>query len=170
MPALVVRAEAAAPLPPSLVAAMTALDPAAVPVEAPDLDRGACRHRPQQPALLVADFNGDGRTDYAMYLRSKRERRGDGTAAQYALRFVVFLGDADGGFAPRVVREWVSTLPLDERLELQHPGRIREVDGGTDRVVTLRHPGIVEIQCGKAASTYFWVPRSQAFEYIVTAD
>ena len=169
MPALVVRAEAA-PLPPSLVAAMTTLDPAAVPVEPADFEQGACRHRTGHPARLVADFNGDGRTDYAMYLRSKRAPRGDSVAVQYALRFVVFLADADGGFVASVVREWVASLPLHERLELQRPGRVREVEGGTDRVVTLRHPGIVEIYCGRAASTYFWAPRSQAFEYIVTGD
>ena len=169
MPALVVRADAA-PLPPSLVAAMTALDAAAVPVEPADFDQGSCHRRAGHPARLAADFNGDGRTDYAMYLRTKREQRGDHVAVRYAVRFVIFLGDADGGFVPSIVREWVSTLPLHERLELQRPGRIREVEGGADRVVTLRHPGIVEIYCGRAASTYFWVPRNHGFEYIVTGD
>lgn len=163
-----VRTVAADALPSSLVAALAALDPNAVPVESVDIDREECGPQARQPSHLAADFNGDGRTDYAMYVRSKRPPRGSSVAVRYTVRFVIFLGRPDDRFEPTVIGEELSTLPLQTRLVLQPPGRIRDVEG--DRVVHLRHPGVVHMHCGKAASTYFWVPRSRGFEYIVTAD
>ena len=50
-----------------LLAAVTVLDPAAVPVERRDVDGGACRPRPAHPARVAGDFTGDGRVDYALY-------------------------------------------------------------------------------------------------------
>ena len=162
---------AALALPPALVAAIAALDGAAIPVEPEDLKGGACRHpRPGHPARVSADFNGDGHRDYALYLRTAHSVRGHRTTAEYTVRFVVFLGGAGDAFTPHLIREWAATLPLHARIELQRPGRVREVDGGEGRVLRLRHPGILELYCGQAASTYYWEPRTRTFEYIVTGD
>ena len=149
MLAVATPAYAAAPaLPSALVAAIAALDAAAIVVEPADLKGGACRHpRPGHPARVSADFNGDGHRDYALYLRTARGVGGDRTTAEYTVRFVVFLGGAGERFTPHLIREWPATLPLHERIELQRPGRVREVDGGEGRVVRLR-----------------------TFEYIVTGD
>ena len=166
--ATVAASEPALPLP--LLAAVTALDPAAVPVARRDLDGGACRPRPAHPARVAGDFTGDGRVDYALYLRTAAAQGADGRTTEHTIRFVVFVAVPGGAFAPQVIREWRAVLPLHERLELQRPGRIREVDGGEDQVVRLRHPGIVELYCGKAASTFFWEPRTRTFRSIVTGD
>lgn len=162
---------AAPPLPSALVAAIAALDLTAIPVEPQDLKGGACRHpRPGHPARVSADFNGDGRRDYALYLRTAHGLGGDRPTGEYTVRFVVFLGAAGDRFTPHLIREWPAMLPLHARIELQRPGRVREVDGGEGRVVRLRHPGILELYCGQAASTYYWAPRSRTFEYVVTGD
>lgn len=47
---------------------------------------------------------------------------------------------------------------------------MREVGDAEGREVVLAHPGIVEIYCGKAASTYYWDSRRHRFESVVTAD
>jgi hypothetical protein len=156
-------------LPPRLLAAVAALDAAAAAVERRDIDRQSCRPRPAHPARVAADFTGDGRLDYALYVRSAPARPGDRADTEHTVRFVIFVAAA-GGFTPHVIREWPSTLPLHSRLEIQRPGRIREVDGGEGQMVRLRHPGVVEVYCGQAASTFFWEPRTRTFRSVVTGD
>ena len=140
-----------------------------------DIDRDACRHYARPPWIAVSgDFDGDGRVDWALYVVSGRPRdrvldRGQSVDA-YDFRFVFALARPGDRYELVTAREARTVLPLPHYLVVQPPGVIREVDAGPGARVVLRHPGVTELYCGQAASTYFWDPGRRTFRYIVTGD
>jgi len=162
-------------LPSAVLRAIAALPPTTVPVDRLDLSGEDCAlDRPDHPARVRGDFDGDGLEDWALHLRSVRPTgtrvSGGRTWTMYAHRFVVLRGRPDGAFEPVTITLGEQPLPFALMLERQPPGLVKEVDGGEDRRVRLRHPGIIEIYCGEAASTYYWDSRTRRFESIVTGD
>lgn len=127
------------------------------------------------PGYVAADFNGDGRKDYAAILEGrviKRvERIGNWEWPVRDYWFVIFLGEADRRFRPTVLDRWEST-PTDRYLQLQPAGIVLEFSADVDElaVVVLKHPGVVEIVCEKAATTYFWDDATGSFRSLITGD
>lgn len=162
-------------LPPDVLRAIATLAPTTVPVGRVDVSAEDCAlDRPDHPARVRGDFDGDGLEDWALHLRSPRPTgtrvAGGHTWTMYAHRFVVLRGLPNGAFEPVTITLGEQALPFALMLERQPSGLVKEVDGGEDRRVQLRHPGIIEIYCGKAASTYYWDPRTRRFDFIVTGD
>jgi len=145
-------------------------------VTAADVDRRACRGKPKTPLVAVSgDFDGDGRRDWALYVRSAGpiDRLLDRTPPVdlYDFQFVFAMARADGRYELVTARQGRQTLPLASYLVLQPRGPIREVpfeDHPTP--IMLRNPGVMELYCGQASSTYFWDHEQKAFRYIVTGD
>jgi len=162
-------------LPPAVLRAIATLAPTTVPVDRIDISGEDCAlDRAAHPARVRGDFDGNGVEDWALHLRSERPigtRVTDGrTWTMYAHRFVVLLGRPQGGFDAVTITLGQQSLPFGLMLEVQPPGPVKEVEGGDDRRIVLRHPGVIEIYCGKAASTYYWDPRARRFDYLVTGD
>ena len=162
-------------LPPAVLRAVAALAPTIVPVDRIDISGEDCAlDAAAHPARVRGDFDGNGVEDWALHLRSARpigtRVTGGRTWAMYAHRFVVLLGRRDGRFDAVTVNLGEQSLPFGLMLELQPPGPVKEVEGGDDRRIVLHNPGIVEIYCGKAASTYYWDARTRRFDYLVTGD
>jgi hypothetical protein len=144
-------------------------------VTAADVDRQACKGKPTTPLVAVSgDFDGDGRGDWALYVRSAGPVEGllDRTPPRdlYDVQFVFAMARANGRYELVTARRGRETLPLFSYLVLQPPGRIREVPFEDNRSIVLRNPGVMELYCGQASSTYFWDPDRAAFRYIVTGD
>jgi hypothetical protein len=173
--AFAASAAADTPLPPGLAAAIQALDAATVMVARGDIDNETCHSGAAHPAWVSADFDGDGTTDHAVLVRTAEAIDVRGTHDRrrefYAMRFVIFLGRPDGTFQAVTMWEWEGPLPLRHRVRLVRPGVVRAIEGeGKRRNVRLRRPGVEDIGCGTAASTYVWDDRSRRFDRIVTAD
>jgi hypothetical protein len=166
---------AAQSLPAGVRQAVAALGDAIL-VTAADVDRRACKGKPRTQLVAVSgDFDGDGRRDWALYVRSPGvvDRLLDRTPPRdlYDVQFVFAMARANGRYEIVTVRQGRETLPLYSYLLLQPAGPIREVpfeDNPTP--VVLRNPGVMELYCGQASSTYFWDPELRAFRYIVTGD
>jgi hypothetical protein len=162
-------------LPASLLRAIAALAPTTLPVDRIDISSEDCAlDAPTHPARVRGDFDGDGYQDWALHLRSAapvgtRVSAGR-TWALYAHRFVVFFGRPGGGFEAVTISLGEQPRPFTLMLEPRPPGPVKDVEGGEGRSVVLVHPGIVEVYCGRAASTYYWDARARKFEYLVTGD
>ena len=160
------------PLPAALLTAIATLAPTTVPVERADLDADHCAAQAAHPARVRGDFDGDGREDWAMLLRSpspvRTETFGGRRWPIHPVRFVVFFGGAGGRFEPHTISLGDESLPSITMLLSQPPGRIRE--WGQGQVIELRQPGIVQVHCDKAATTWFWDALGGRFDSIVTAD
>jgi ubiquinone/menaquinone biosynthesis C-methylase UbiE len=107
------------------------------------------------PAWIAADFNGDGRTDYAVLLVSDEAtwtvRFDNQDYPTYAARVVAYLGQADGGLREREVYAFQESLPTIRGIAVQ--GSSAAGSGGEAR---MRHAGITFISCGQFAVTYYW--------------
>lgn len=162
-------------LPPAVLRAIATLAPTTVPVDRIDVSGEDCAlDGVAHPARVRGDFDGNGVEDWALHLRSARpigtRATGGRTWTMYAHRFVVLLGRRDGGFDTVTITLGEQSLPFGLMLERQPSGPVNEVEGGNDRRIVLRNPGVIEIYCGKAASTYYWDTRARRFDYLVTGD
>lgn len=105
---------------PALLRAIAALDPSAVPVDRTDIASDDCAIQAAHPARVAGDFDGDGRQDWALYLRSPRPVGTEVVAgrprAMHAVRFVVVFARPGDRFDPVTIRRWASPLPLGSML------------------------------------------------------
>jgi hypothetical protein len=124
-----------------------------------DVDQTACQPVGEDSGLLRADFNGDGRVDYAVLLKTGdtgKERIWDGkTLRETRFAFVFFLDDGRGSYRAKVVRRYVDFIPTAVVLDLQPAGEVRHRE--THKSVRLSNPGVTLSFCEKSATTYFLV-------------
>jgi hypothetical protein len=156
---------------PALEAAIKRLNGAAALVSADEvyLDRCGAEHRRDQ--ILGADFDGDGRQDYAVLLRIG-EPTGDPAQALQTVPLwgVVFLAKRDGRYRPFILfQEAEAMFPSRRVLSLSPPGPVRH-GAHPERVLTLRHPGVGSTLCESTASVFYWVSRGQTFREYLTRE
>lgn len=146
-------------LPEGLTAAIKKVAPGAVIVGAQEVDVTACQPVGDSPGLLRADFNGDGRDDYAALLKTGetgKETTWEGRKLREArFSFVLFLDNGSGGYQPRVVHRYTDFIPTAVVLDLQPAGNVRHRE--THKNVRIPNPGVMLSFCEKSATTYFLV-------------
>ncbi len=143
--------------------------------EAPALERWPAdlraRHRDTTGDLRErrADFDGDGLSDAAFFLRNRQARSAERRDSTYAV--VVVFGA--GGDTLLGVFSWAEAMgTLGAGLEvypprtLHHLGSEEEEDIGSP--VVLEHPALSLMYFGKSEVTWFW--REGSFHRIWTAD
>lgn len=143
-------------IPEALVAAMKKVVPGASLVAPRDVDEAACAPIGQTPGFLHADFDGDGRKDYAALLKKEtgKEKTWEGrTLREARFSFVLFMDDGRGGYKPRVIRRYLDFIPTAVVLELQPAGNVRHRE--TRKNVNLPNPGVTLSFCEKSATTYY---------------
>jgi hypothetical protein len=145
--------------PASLAAAIKKIAPAAVIVDAQDVDATACQPVGESPGILRADFNGDRRDDYAALLKTGetgKEKNWDGKTLREAhFSFVLFIDDGSGGFRPRTIRRYTDFIPTAVVLDLQPAGNVRHRE--TRKSIYISNPGVTLSFCEKSAKTYYLV-------------
>lgn len=145
-------------IPDALAAAMKKAAPGASVVAPRDVDETACAPVGQAPGFLHADFDGDGREDYAALLKKEtgKEKTWEGrTLREARFSFVLFIDDGSGGYKPRVIRRYVDFIPTAVVLDLQPAGNVRHRE--TRKNVKLPNPGVMLSFCEKSATTYYIV-------------
>jgi len=170
------HAGAAAPpsvadLPPALREAITSLHPAAAVLRADEVlvERCGTEHRRDQ--VVRADFNGDGRADYAVLLRIGEPKAVAGEALKsVSVWAVVFLARRDGLYRSFILSKSDEVMiPSRQVIALRPPGRV-QVGGHPERPVTLKQAAIVSILCEGTEKIYYWVSRGQTFREFLTKE
>jgi len=164
-------AEEPSALPPALADAIKRLDSGASVVRAEDIleERCGAAHRREQ--LFRADFNGDGRQDYAALLRIGEPEGKPGEALRTApLWAVVFLANRDGRYRPFILfKDGDATFPSRRVLWVQAPGRVHH-GAHPERVLTLKHPAVGSMLCESTAKVFYWVGLRQTFREYLTKE
>jgi len=145
-------------IPAALSAAIEKVAPSASLVTAREVDATACAPVGKAPGLVRADFDGDGRDDYAALLKKQtgKEKLWEGrTLHEARFSFVLFMRDESGEYKPRVVRRYADFIPTAVVLDLQPAGNVRHRE--TRKNVKLPNPGVMLSFCEKSATTYFIV-------------
>lgn len=170
------HAGAAAPpsvadLPPALREAITSLHPAAAVLRADEVlvERCGAEHRRDQ--VVRADFNGDGRTDYAVLLRIGEPKAVAGEALKSASVWaVVFLARRDGLYRSFILSKSNEVMiPSRQVIALRPPGRV-QVGGHPERPATLKQAAIASILCEGTEKIYYWVSRGQTFREFLSKE
>lgn len=145
--------------PESLAAAIKKIAPAAVIVDAQDVDATACKPVGESPGIMRADFNGDRRDDYAVLLKTRetgKEKNWHGKTLREAhFSFVLFIDDGNGGYGQRTIRRYSDFIPTAVVLDLQPAGHVRHRE--TRKSVHIPHPGVTLSFCEKSAKTYYLI-------------
>lgn len=145
--------------PADLASAIERFQSGAAVVRTEDLDASACAPLRENPGIVTADLNGDGRQDSGVLLRLRytgKETTWQGKVlreAQFA--FVMFLDQGRGEFKSRVVHRYTDDVPSSVTIDLEPPGIVRH--RGTGKEVRLPHPGIMMSFCEKSATIYYLV-------------
>ena len=161
----------AADLPPALREAITRLHPAAAVLGADEILVERCGAERRRDQVVRADFNGDGRADYAVLLRIGEPTAIAGEALKSASVWaVVFLARRDGLYRPFILSKSEEVMiPSRQVIALEPPGRVHH-GGHPERVLTLKQPGIASILCEGTEKVYYWVSRGQTFRGYLTRE
>jgi hypothetical protein len=104
------------------------------------------------PGLIIADFNGDRITDYAIELRSSNPRNSK-YGQVWDISMTVFLGQSDGTFKDYKLSEfeqgettvWGMIIINDELYDFEK-----------NVWVKLSNPALELIRCGGGSSSFYW--------------
>ena len=164
-------AEEPAALPTALADAIGRLHPAARVVGADEVlgERCSAEHRRRQ--LFRADFDGDGRQDYAALLRiGEPEGKPGEVLRTVPLWGVVFIANRDGRYRAFILfKDEDAMFPSRRVLWIQPPGRVHH-GAHPERVLTLRHPAVGAMLCEGSAKVYYWVGLRQTFRDYLTKE
>jgi hypothetical protein len=158
-------------LPPALADALKRRHPAAHVMGADEIVEERCGPDHRREQLFRADFNGDGRPDYAMLLRIGEPEGKTGEALRTApLWAVVFLANRDGRYRPFIlIKDGDAMFPLRRVLWVQAPGRVHH-GAHPERVLTLKRPAVGSMLCESTAKVYYWVSLRQTFREYLTRE
>ena len=158
-------------MPAALADAIKRLNSAARVVSADEILEERCGAGQRREQVFRADFNGDGRPDYAVLLRIGDPEGKPGEALKTApLWGVVFLANRDGRYRPFILfKDGDAMFPSRRVLWVQPPGPVRH-GAHPEHVLTLKHPGVGAMLCESTARVYYWVSLRQTFRDYLTKE
>jgi hypothetical protein len=146
-------------IPEALAKSVTRLAPRGAIISNADVDSLACQPITSNPGLLRADFNGDGRDDFAALIKLQetgRVKEWEGRSLREArFSFVLFLDDGVGGYRTRVVRKYLDFIPSSVVIDIQTAGVIKHRE--TKRDILIPHTAVTLSFCEKSATAYYFV-------------
>lgn len=147
------------PVPKSLDSAIRKLAPSAKVVAAKDVDTTSCQPVGDSPGMVRADFNGDGRQDYAVLLKTRVSKEvtvsQSNSLREARFSFVLFLDNGRGGYQPIVVRRYEDFVPTIVVINLEPAGIIQHRE--THKEVRVPNPAVMLSFCEKSATIYYLV-------------
>ena len=158
-------------LPPALADAIKRLDSAASVVRADEILEERCGATHRRDQLFRADFNGDGRQDYAALLKIGEPEGKPGEALRTApLWAVVFLANRDGRYRPFILfKDADAMFPSRRVLWIQPPGHVHH-GAHPERVLTLKDTTVGSMLCESTAKVFYWVGLRQTFREYLTKE
>jgi hypothetical protein len=158
-------------LPPALADAIKRLDPAARVVSADEVVEERCDAGQRREQIFRADFDGDGRQDYAALLRIGEPAGKPGEVLRTVpLWGVVFLAKRNGRYRHFILfKDDDAMFPSRRVLWVQRPGPVRH-GAHPERVLTLKLPAVGSMLCGSTAKVFYWVGLRQTFREYLTKE
>jgi hypothetical protein len=164
-------AEEPVAVPAKLADAISRLHSAARVVTADEVLGERCGAGQRREQMFPADFDGDGRLDYAALLRIGEPAGKPGEALRTVpLWGVVFLANRDGRYRPFILfKDEDAMFPSRRVLWIEPPGRVRH-GAHPEWVLTLQRPAVGSMLCEGPARVYYWVGLRQTFRDYLTRE
>jgi hypothetical protein len=151
------------PLTPQAAAVTAAIEkafPGATIVTGADVDSSECGPAPTSPGFVQADFDGDGRADFAVLLNAGATGKVVDWQGKHLreTRYVLalFRAKQTGGFTVTRLNRFVQFWPVAAYIEPQGAGKLEGAgDAHRGAGVMLQNPGVSLVFCGKSAVVYY---------------
>jgi hypothetical protein len=149
------RAEQSAPSSVELAAIARAF-PETTVVQLADVAPEDCGEVSNPPGYVEGDFNGDGRTDFAVLLKG----RPTGKVEQWEGKqlhetpyvFAMFLNTGNGEFSVKKIERFMDFDRVSAYISLAAAGT---VDSYVNKSIRIPNPGIAMAWCGKSEVVYY---------------
>jgi hypothetical protein len=117
-------------------------------------------HRSAQPGYINADFDGNGKEDYAVLLLCNDKKK-------QSIRFVVFMANKNNSYSYIKIENWSDELSLKNLyLESTKPGKIKDSESG--RTITTKNACFSLNLFEAASQVYYW--KNGKFHYVQISD
>jgi hypothetical protein len=117
-------------------------------------------HPSAHPGYVIADFDGNGKEDYALLLLC-------GGKKKQTIRFDVLMADKNNSYSRIKIEKWSDELSLKNLyLEITKPGKIKETD--SERTITIKNDGVSLNLFEAASRVYYW--KNGKFNNVQTSD
>jgi len=139
--------------------------PTCRPVQLSDFDKGLQEYlsgtpRSINPGYIAADFNGDGKEDYAVLLICDNKNNPN-------IIFTVFMAVKDDSYSCINVHTWTGTLYLKNLyLDIVKPSKIKEHD--SKQLITIKNYSVLLVLFEAASQVYYW--KDGKFNHIQISD
>jgi len=143
-----------------VTAAIHAAFPGATVVAPADINSSDCGSSSASPGFVAGDFDGGGRTDFAVLLKlgetGKVVTWGGKRLNETRYVFAIFLATPDEAYVATHVRPFVDLWPLSALISLRRAGTLEGPgDPGHAPTMRLRHAGVEFFNCGKSSLVYY---------------
>jgi len=116
-----------------------------------------CGPVPKTASLVSVDLNGDGLTDAATLVKIRETGKvvpWNGAQLREAeFAFAIYLAQKDGTFVRTFIKRFLDYMPVDSFIGPVPTGTVHNRE--TNRDVTIAHPGVMLVHCGKSAAAYY---------------
>lgn len=156
-----------------LITAVLSQFPQFTIVQSSDVSLQECESPKHPPGVVEADFNGDGRTDYAVLLKGQVKQRTpweEKILELFELKFVVLLQASQGEFHVGLEEGLEDYYPFTIGIGIVEPQTVRETPIAGDKKITLSRPGVIKYHCEKFADVYYWNGKKKKFDSIHVMD
>ena len=121
-----------------------------------EMDVKGCFKSLPSPGLVRADFNGDGREDVAVLLKTRvadEVKTLEGQEFREAdFMLVILLNNGQGGYHVRIADKFSDYLPLEGYISLHPPGKVRPLDA--EKEVVIRNPAVALTFCERSRAIF----------------
>jgi hypothetical protein len=121
-----------------------------------EMDVKGCFKSLPSPGLVRGDFNGDGREDVAVLLKTRvtdEVKTLEGQEFREAdFMLVIFLNNGQGGYHIRIADKFSDYIPITGYISIRPPGQVRPFWAEKD--IAIRNPAVALNFCERSETIY----------------
>lgn len=136
------------------------------------VDQSECEIKGDQPGMIKADFNGDGKSDYAILVQLRKVKGNqknpvkDEDFEEVDITLLTLIQTPSGSFDRYILEKTEGYMTGMVFIELVAPGIEHEFD--TNKPVRLKNPGVALVYCGKSKVDFYW--HGRGFKQVWISD
>lgn len=136
------------------------------------VDKSECEITGNQPGVITSDFNGDGKSDYAVLVQLRKVKGDqkklvkDEDFEGVDINLLALIQTPSGSFDKFILKKTEGYWTGMVFIALEAPGIVHDTE--TSRPVRLKNPGVAMEYCGKSRVDFYW--HGRGFKQVWISD